>query len=212
MRKRQRQLLLVFSIILVLSGLILTASSSIYTSENEATVEENGVSYSLSKSDQEITFGTEIKRYFSLGEEMTVTFTHAFTPPYNDLLPPINFTIQSPSNKTTIFWYWLEPYDTDEDTIIVKTNLTVSKVDGLKRTNSSSDLDFAGEALEDGTYTLIFTTLYNTKLSYLAFVKIITTYDYPYTHLLPLGATIMVTGTILLIVSSKFGRKIKKNV
>ena len=202
MRKRQKQLLLVFSVILIFSGLILTASSAIYTSEEKETSEENGVNYSLSKSTQEIKSGTEIRRFFSRGERMTPRFTPTPASFYPDLIPPVNFTIISPNNETTTLSYEMGPYATEEGPVLVKTNLTVSKIEGLQRTNSS-DLDFVGEALENGNYTLVITSSY-LELNYLAFIKIVTIYHYPYMNLLPAGATLMVVGTILLILSFSF--------
>ncbi|MHA1827699.1 MAG: hypothetical protein ACTSX6_03520 [Candidatus Heimdallarchaeaceae archaeon] len=213
MKKRQKQLLLSFFVILAFLGLILAACSSIYVIIEEESIIENGIKYSISRSEMQIKNGTKIIRYFKAGEKMTIRFTHNFKPPYPDILPPINFTILSPKNKTTILWFWLEPKSNPFDPYaapqIVVTNLTIYKIEDLKPV--STNLKFIAETLENGNYTLIFTSEY-ADLNYLAFVKILSFKEYPYTYMLPLGIALTCIGVIssIWITRIKRRRKIKR--
>jgi len=212
MRKKQKQLLVLFTI-LILTGLILAISSSIYSVKDNEILEENGRSYSISVSaSQKIEYGTNITRPFKIGEKMTARYTHNFTPPYPDILCPINFTILSPNGEATIFWFWLDPISNPStgQTYIVVTNLTVYKVEGLKKVEASGS-KFICEATENGKYTLIFTSNYTT-LRYMAFVKILSIKEYPYAYLLPFGIVLVIAGTTPSIwILNRTPKKTKKS-
>lgn len=198
MRRQRKKSILTISLVAVFIGVVLVSCSSIYTIREEDSVEENGVKYSISGN---ISNGTKITRHFKTGEKMTIRFTHSLKPPYFDFYL-INFTIISPNAEATVFWFELEPYFNpySGQTLLVVTNLTVSK--------SSDDLDlsltkqpnFIGKTCKEGNYTLIFTSPYPFQvLSYVAFVKIVTIREYPYATALPIGIVLIcagATGTI----------------
>jgi hypothetical protein len=176
--------------------------STTYTSTTEEeSVSENGISYEISKGQQEIKNGTKIIRNFKAGEKMTVRFTHSLTPPYYDFYI-INFTIISPSNEATVFWYELEPYYNPYtgETQLVITNLTITKTSKDIDTSQTSKATCIGKACTSGNYTLIFISPYPYPvLSYIAFVKIIDLKEHPYANAFPIGIILLCTGTILAL-------------
>jgi hypothetical protein len=188
-------------VILIFSGLILAASSSFYTTEEKDTFTDDA-NYAISRSSQKINLGTEITRFFNRGERLRPYFTPYIVSFYPDQIPPVNFTIVSPNNETTTISYDMSPVASEQGPIPTITNLTVSKIEGLQRTNSSSS-KFEAATLESGNYTLILTSSY-IELNYLALNKIVTIYHYPYANFLPVGATLMVVGTIFLVLSYSF--------
>jgi len=199
--KRRKKIWLAFSIILVFLGILLISGSTIYTTRQVESVSENGISYEISKGEQEIKNGTKIIRNFKTGEKMTVRFTHSLKPPYYDFYI-INFTIISPNNEATVFWYELEPYFNrySGETQLVITNLTITKTSKDIDTSQTSKATFIGETCTDGNYTLVYISPYPFQvLSYVAFVKIIDVKEYPYANAFLIGTTILCTGTILAL-------------
>ncbi|MEM2614791.1 MAG: hypothetical protein QXO15_11320 [Nitrososphaerota archaeon] len=212
MKKRKKRLLVTISLIIIFIGIILASCSSIYTIKEEDSLEENGVKYSISEN---ITNGTKITRYFKLGDKMTVRFTHSLKPPYLDFYL-INFTIISPDAESTIFWFELEPYFNpySGQTLLVVTNLTIGKSSDNLDASLTTQSNFMGKACKEGNYTLIFTSPYPFRvLSYMAFVKIVTTKEYPYTTALPSGIILICAGTSGTIWTMlKSGKKIKVRI
>jgi len=205
--KRRNKISLAFSLILVFLGILLMSGSTTYTTRQEERISENGISYEISKGQQEIRNGTKIIRNFKAGEKMTVRFTHSLKPPYYDFYI-INFTIISPNNEATIFWYELEPYYNPYtgQTQLVITNLTITKTSKDIDTSQTSKATFIGKACSDGNYTLVFISPYPQVLSYIAFVKIVDLKERPYANAFPIGIILLCTGTILAIWAAVKGK------
>jgi hypothetical protein len=210
--KRRIKVLLAISITLVFVGILLMSISTTYTTRQEESVSENGISYEISKDQQEIKNGTKIIRNFKAGEKMTVRFTHSLKPPYYDFYI-LNFTIISPNNEATVFWYELEPYYNPYtgQTQLVITNLTIIKTSKDIDTSQTSKATFIGKACNDGNYTLVFVSPYPFQvLSYIAFVKITDLKEHPYANAFPIGIILLCTGTFLALWAAIKG-KIKKH-
>jgi len=189
------------------------SSSTTYTTRQEESISENGISYEISKGEQEIKNGTKIIRNFKAEEKMTVRFTHSLKPPYFDFYV-INFTIISPNNEATVFWYELEPYNNpySGETQLVITNLTIAKTSKDIDISQTPKATLIGKACTDGNYTLIFISPFPFQvLSYMAFVKLIDLKEYPYANAFPIGAILLCTGTTIgLFVTMKGKTKAHK--
>jgi len=203
--KRRIRILLAISITLVFLGILLMSISTTYTTKQEESVSENGISYEISKGQQEIKNGTKIVRNFKAGEKMTVRFTHSLKPPYYDFYI-LNFTIISPNNEATVFWYELEPYYNPYtgQTQLVITNLIITKTSKDIDTSQTSKATFIGKACNDGNYTLVFVSPF--PLSYIAFVKITDFKEHPYANAFPMGLILLCTGTILALWAATKGK------
>lgn len=209
MREREKWTV-IFAGILVFSGIILISSSQNYVVKTVETMEENGIEYAMhATEDSSLLNGTSLTRYYNYGEKISLRFTHNIkkSPALPDLLPPLNFTIISPSGKETVFMYWLTPYYSSSSGFpqIAISELEILKTDGLIL-DTSPNIKFIGETTEDGNYTLVYTSKY-VPLKHLAITKITPEKKYPYTFMLPFGVAFAIIGAILALWAIKSSRR-----
>jgi hypothetical protein len=206
--KRTETWITAFALILILLGVMLVALSSLDRIRKIRDTGENGTQYVVTSSGENgtVAIETSLKRYYQVGEKITLDLTFAPVNPTMPAVPellPFNFSIISPNDKQTWVTFWLAVFRNSQSGAIQ--GIGVDELDwggeGLNVENTSataSAKSFIGDVAEDGNYTLTFTdgALAYIRLTYLGFVKLILETEYPFTLLLPLGITFVIISAL----------------
>jgi len=201
--KKREEWILIFTLIFIILGTILMASSNSSLTKQNETAEEDGVQYVLEASNfsgSSIRTGANLTRHYEVGQKVSLALKIApnTTTAMPDLLP-LNFTIRGPSNEQFYVLFWIDPFLHNPKTGAIE--LALKEIewggDSLIAENTSSTT-FIGRIVEDGNYQLVFEggALTYLRLTYLALLKITLEKEYPYTSMLPLGILFVIAGAL----------------
>lgn len=190
--------------VIISLGLILVLISRYYYIDNEIEIDTDEHKIYAPK-DGAIVYGTNLTRYYEIGERLSLRLTPKIgVPAFPDELP-LEFTVMEPGGNASLFVYFLRPQSNplnpSDLLILVISDLVIIRTEKLISVNSSG-LDFVGKVTESGNYTLVFTSNYTkdfSPLNYLALLKIKVEREYPYNFLTFAGVGLTVVGTALTI-------------